>query len=155
MKKKVLTVTIVAAIVAALMLVLTGCPTPTTPTDTVGPATPTVETPVASPDYWVKVKVSATDRTASGAATAGVKTFEATLTGVATLTDETTLSLSIPVTKTLGTATTTAAATLTFEIISEDATPVAEANVTVEAKAIDAAGNVSPVKVGAATTLTF
>jgi len=139
MKKKVLTVTIVAAIVAALMFVLTGCPTPPpAPTDTVAPTmvgSPTITAAATNP-VSVTVSVHATDNV-------GVMTL------CGTLTVETS-----PVTV-VATSTSVEGTDVTKSLIfSTEATISADTTATVVVKAIDAAGNASPEK-SAATTLTF
>ena len=136
MKKKVLTVTIVAAIVAALMFVLTGCPTPPPPADETLPTVLGV-TDLATTTSGISATVNATDNV-------GVTEIDATLTISTTDTPFATTWIFD--------AATSVTKTLTFDI-GDLATGTLNATVTAVAK--DAAGNVSTEKVGAATGLAF
>lgn len=136
MKKKVLTVTIVAAIVAALMLVLTGCPTPPpAPTDEVAPTVTGVDLGVASPTRYVKATVNATDNV-------GVVEVDATLTLGAT---EYATSITV-----------TAATSVSVPLVFTNAPTITSGTAaTVTAVAKDAAGNVSTEAEAVSTGLTF
>ena len=136
MKKKVLTVTIIAVAVAALMLILTGCPLtpPPAPKDTTAPTVTGVTLGVASPTRWVTATVDATDNV-------GVVEVDATLT----------LGATDYATSTTVTAATSVSVTLTF---TNAPTITSGTAATVTAVAKDAAGNVSAEK-PASTSITF